>query len=113
MVLAFLDRRVSLGLDLLTLQVCETLAESPNKGQAGAGESYMNHREILIHEVEGKVIRSMRLFLTGASGETEISIDFADGTSFSGTVCQHTEVEAELYIGGTGEPQVIKRYGEI
>jgi hypothetical protein len=75
--------------------------------------SYMNDREILIHEAEGKVIRSMRLFLTGASGETEISIDFTDGTSFSGTVCQHTEVEAELYIGGTGEPQVIKRYGEI
>ena len=46
-------------------------------------------------------------------GMTEVSIDFTDGTSFSATACQHTELEAELYIGGTGEPQIIKRYGDF
>jgi hypothetical protein len=73
----------------------------------------MNDREILVSEVEGKTIRAMRLMITGATGETEVSIDFTDGTSFSATACQHTELEAELYIGGTGEPQIIKRYGDF
>jgi hypothetical protein len=73
----------------------------------------MNDREILIPEVEGKTIRSMHITLTGSSGETEFSLDFTDGTSFSATACQRTELEAELYIGGTGEPQIIKRYGEF
>ena len=73
----------------------------------------MNDREILVPEVEGKTIRAMRLTLTGATGEMEFSIDFTDGTSFSATACQRTEVEAELYIGGPGEPQIIKRYGNF
>jgi hypothetical protein len=69
--------------------------------------------EIVIPEVEGKTIRSMRLILTGSTGEAEVSIDFTDGTSFSGTACPRTELEAEFYIGGTGEPQIIKRYSEL
>ncbi len=73
----------------------------------------MDDREILVPEVEGKTIRSLRVLLTGSSGETEVSIDFTDGTSFSSTACPRTEIQAELYIGGTGEPQIIKRYGEI
>ena len=73
----------------------------------------MSDREILVSEVEGKTIRAMRLMITGATGETEVSIDFTDGTRFSATACQRTEVEAELYIGGTGEPQIIKRYGDF
>jgi hypothetical protein len=55
----------------------------------------------------------MRLMLTASSGETEFSVDFTDGTSFSGTACHHTELQAELYIGGAGEPQIVKRYGEL
>lgn len=74
---------------------------------------HMNDREIVIPEVEGKTIRSMRLILTGSTGETEVSIDFADGTSFSGTACPHTELQAELYVGGVGAPQIIKRYGDF
>ena len=73
----------------------------------------MNDREIVIPEVEGKTIRSMRLILTGSTGETEVSIDFTDGTSFSGTACLHTELQAELYVGGVGAPQIIKRYGDF
>jgi hypothetical protein len=73
----------------------------------------MSDREILVPDVEGKTIRTMRLMVTGATGETEFAIDFTDGTSFSATACQHTELEAELYIGGTGEPQIIKRYGDF
>ena len=38
----------------------------------------MNDREILVPEVEGKTIHAMRLLLTGATGETELSIDFTD-----------------------------------
>jgi len=44
--------------------------------------SYMSDREIQVPEVEGKTIRSMRLTLT-SSAETEIQIDFTDGTSFT------------------------------
>ena len=73
----------------------------------------MNDSEIVVPEVEGKTIRSMRLTLTGSSGETEVSIDFTDGTSFSGTACPKMEFNAELYIGGAGEPQIIRRYDEI
>jgi hypothetical protein len=42
----------------------------------------MSDREIQVPEVEGKTIRSMRLTLT-SSAETEIQIDFTDGTSFT------------------------------
>ena len=73
----------------------------------------MNDREILVPESEGKTIRAMRLTLTAATGETEFSNDFTDGTGLSATTCQRTELEAELYIGGTGEPQIIKRYGNF
>ena len=73
----------------------------------------MSDREILVPEVEGKTIGAMRLMVTGATGATEFSIDFTDGTSFSATACQRIELEAELYIGEAGEPQIIKRYGEI
>ena len=73
----------------------------------------MSDREILIPEVEGKTISSMRLILTGSSGESEVAIDFTDGTSFSSTTCPKMEFNAELYIGGAGEPEIIKRYSEI
>ena len=74
---------------------------------------YMSDREILVREVEGKTIRSMRFMLTGSSGETEVAIDFTDGTSFSSTTCPKIDFSAELYIGGAGEPQIIRRYGEL
>lgn len=71
----------------------------------------MSDQEIQVPEVEGKTIRSMRLMLT-ASAETEIQIDFTDGTSFSSSTCPRVEFDAELYIGGSGEPEIIKRYGD-
>jgi hypothetical protein len=71
----------------------------------------MSDREIQVPEVEGKMIRSMRLTLT-SSAETEIQIDFTDGTSFTSSTCPRVEFDAELYIGGSGEPQIIKRYGD-
>lgn len=69
----------------------------------------MNCREIQIPDVEGKTIRSMRLMLSHSS-ETEVEIDFTDGTSFSSTTRQQLHLSAELYIGGTGEPQVLKTF---
>lgn len=71
---------------------------------------YMSNREILVPEVKGKTVRSMRVMLSSA-GETDIQIDFTDGTSFSSSTCPRTDFEAELYIGGVGEPQILKRYG--
>lgn len=71
----------------------------------------MSDREIQVPEVEGKTIRSMRLTLT-STAETEIQIDFTDGTSFTNSTCPRVEFEAELYIGGSGEPQIIKKYGD-
>jgi hypothetical protein len=73
---------------------------------------YINDREILVPEVKGKTIRSMRFILTGSSGETEVAIDFTDGTSFSSTTCPKMAFHAELYVGGPGEIQIISRYGE-
>lgn len=69
----------------------------------------MNCREIPIPDVEGKTIRSMRL-RSNDSSETEVEIDFTDGTSFSSTTRQHLDLSGELYIGGTGEPQVLKTF---
>lgn len=69
----------------------------------------MNFREIHIPDVEGKTIRSMRLMLSDSS-ETEVEIDFTDGTSFSSTTRQRLDLSAELYIGGTGEPQILKKF---
>ena len=73
----------------------------------------MTDGEIVVPEIEGKTIRSMRLILTASSGETEIAIDFTDGTSFSATTCSKTEITAELYVGGSGEPEILKRYGDL
>lgn len=73
----------------------------------------MSDREILVSDVIGKTIGSMRFILTGATGETEVAIDFTDGTSFSSTSCTKLEFSAELYIGGVGEPQILRRYGEV
>ena len=56
--------------------------------------------DTLIPEVEGKTIRSMRIIVTASSKETEVAIEFTDGTSFSTTSCPKIEVDAELYIGG-------------
>lgn len=69
----------------------------------------MNCREIQIPDVEGKTIRSMRL-MSSDSSETEVEIDFTDGTSFSSTTRQQLDLSGELYIGGTGEPQVLKTF---
>ena len=71
----------------------------------------MTDRGILIFEVEGKTIRTMRVLIAGTSGGTELAIDFTDGTSFSSSTCPRTEFSAELYIGGSGELQILKRFG--
>jgi len=51
----------------------------------------------------------MRL-MSSDSSETEVEIDFTDGTSFSSTTRQQLDLSGELYIGGTGEPQVLKTF---
>jgi hypothetical protein len=75
--------------------------------------SYVSDRKISVREVEGKTISSMTFYLTGSSGESEVDIHFTDGTSFSGTTCPRMEFSAQLYIGGIGAPQIIRRYGEF
>lgn len=69
----------------------------------------MNDREIQIPDVEGKTIRSMKLRLNDSS-ETEVEIDFTDGTSFASTTGQQLNLSAELYIGGTGQPRILKKF---
>jgi hypothetical protein len=68
-------------------------------------------RVIQVPEAAGKTI-SVLNFLLSASGESEVHIEFKDGTSFSGTICPRIKFEGELYVGGIGEPQVLKRYDE-
>lgn len=51
----------------------------------------MSDREIQVPEVEGMTIQSMRLTLT-SSAETEIQIDFTDGTSFTSSTCPRRRV---------------------
>jgi hypothetical protein len=69
----------------------------------------VNCSEIQIPDVEGKTIRSMRLMVNDSS-ETEVEIDFTDGTSSSSTTRQRLGLSAEVYIGGIGEPRVLKTY---
>jgi len=71
----------------------------------------MNDREIPIAGVEGKTILSMRLIITDET-DTEVAIDFTDGTSFSATICPRLEIKGELYVGGAGDIQVLSRYGD-
>lgn len=71
----------------------------------------MVDREIQVPEAKGKTVDLLK-FLLSASGETEVLIEFTDGTSFSGTICPRIEFDAELYIGGVGEPQILRRYGD-
>jgi dihydrodipicolinate reductase len=79
------------------------------RGTSAGWSVDVNCREIQISDVEGKTIRSMRLMLSDSS-ETEVEIDFTDGTSFSSTTRQRLDLSAELFIGGTGEPQVLKTF---
>lgn len=71
----------------------------------------MNDREVPIPGVEGKTILSMRLIVTDET-DTEVVIDFTDGTSFSTTICPRVEMKGELYVGGAGGVQVLSRYGD-
>lgn len=59
--------------------------------------------------VKGKTIKTLNIFRDTANG-TEIQIDFSDGTSFTCLVSNRTEIEANLSICGTGEPEVLQRY---
>lgn len=72
----------------------------------------MADREITVSEAAGKTIGLLR-FALSAQGDTEVQIEFTDGTSFSSSICPRIQFEAELYIGGVGEPQVLKRYGDL
>lgn len=72
----------------------------------------MTDREIMIPEAAGKTIGLLR-FALSAQGDTEVQIEFTDGTSFSSNICPRIQFEAELYIGGVGEPQILKRYGDL
>jgi hypothetical protein len=74
---------------------------------------YMSDRQMLVPEVEGKTISSMRFFVTDSSGQTEVDIHFTDGTSFCSTTCPKIEFSAQLYIGWPGALEIIRRYGEF
>lgn len=85
------------------------MVESPNKGHLCVWSGDVNCREIQIPDVAGKTIRSMRI-LVDDGVESEVEINFTDGTTFSSSTRQRVDVTAELYIGGTGEPEVLKTY---
>lgn len=94
---------------MLTSQVCGSIVESPNKGHLWVWSSDVNCREIQIPDVAGKTIRSMRI-LVDKGVESEVEINFTYGTTFSSSTRQRVDVSAKLYIGGTGEPEVLKTY---
>jgi len=74
---------------------------------------YMNDREIVIPEVEGKTIRSMRLILTGSTGETEVSNRLHRWHQlFWDCFARIPELQAELYVGGTGAPHILRKAEE-
>ena len=62
-------------------------------------------------DLAGKTIQSLRLY-SDARQETAISIDFADGTTFSCVLTIKAQHQAQLLRGGVGEPQVLKQYLE-
>jgi hypothetical protein len=62
-------------------------------------------------EVVGKTVKSLKLY-TAESGETEILIEFEDGTSFLNYQETKTSHKASLIETGVGESTVIKNYAE-
>ena len=62
-------------------------------------------------EVVGKTVKSLKLY-TAETGDTEILIEFEDGTSFLNLQVTKSSHKASLIEAGVGEPRVIKSYSE-
>ena len=60
-------------------------------------------------ELSGKTIQTVRIYKK-ADVEAEIHLDLTDGTSFSCSLRQQSEIEAALYQGGVGSPKIIREY---
>ncbi len=60
-------------------------------------------------EICGKTIQMLRIYKDQGDG-TELQIDFTDGTSFSGSFCVSTVVEARLIRSGISVPEIIQKY---
>ena len=60
-------------------------------------------------ELVGKTIQTLRIFRDTGDG-TNIQINFSDGTTFTCCLAVRPEVEASLYRGGVGTPEVLQKY---
>ena len=60
-------------------------------------------------DLSGKIIQTLNIFRDLADG-TEIQINFTDGTSFVCCVETRTKLEADLFVCGAGEPEILTKY---
>jgi hypothetical protein len=72
-------------------------------------DEFMSDGYIECPELAGKTIRLFRIHRDVGDG-TSVQIELTDGTSFSCCVLLRPDVEASLYKGGVGTPEVIQNY---
>ena len=60
-------------------------------------------------ELVGKTIQTVRIFRDTGDG-TNVQINFSDGTTFTWCLAVRPEVEASLYKGGVGTPEILQKY---
>jgi len=69
----------------------------------------MQDDQIDCTELSGKTIQTLRIHKDTGDG-TNLQIELTDGTSFSCCLNHRLDVEALLYRGGVGTPEIIRRY---
>jgi hypothetical protein len=60
-------------------------------------------------ELAGKTIQLLRIHREAGDG-TSVQIELADGTSFTCCLSTRSDVQASLYKGGVGAPEVLQSY---
>jgi hypothetical protein len=57
----------------------------------------------------GKTIQTLRIYRDTGDG-TNIQIAFSDGTTFTCCFAIRPDIEASLYKGGVGAPEILQKY---
>ena len=70
---------------------------------------FMQDNYVECPELAGKTIQMVRIYRDTGDG-TSVQIELTDGTNFSCRVSIRPDVEASIYRGGIGTPEIIRSY---
>lgn len=73
------------------------------------GDGFMQDNYIECPELAGKTIQMVRIYQDVGDG-TSVQIELTDGTNFSCRVSIRPDVEASIYKGGVGTPEILRAY---